>query len=595
MKLYFRLLKFIRPHLATLILAIVFMVMSAFFDSISLMMLVPLSDKVLGQKEIIFNRQIPEFLTQIIDKINETPPLVMLNVVIVAILIIFAFKGIFFFFRTYLLTKLSQLVIRDIRNALYAKIQSFSLDYFTRSATGHLVSRITYDVEIIKGAISVGLTDMFYQFLSMIFLATIVFYINWKWALISLAILPIVIFPIISIGRIIKKVSTQAQEKMADLNRKLFETISGVRIVKAFYMEKTESERVARHNFAFYKIMLKLQKRVLILGPFTEFIGACGGAFVLYYGGREVISHQLSFGVFMLFLGALLSLIRPCRRLSEIHSINQQALAAGKRIFAVLDTPVKVVEAKDAVVLPPLKKEIVFEDVSFGYGDKLVLKNLNLRIKKGEVVGLVGSSGVGKTSLVNLIPRFYDPVQGSIKIDGLDVKNVTFESLRKQIGIVTQDLILFNDTVRNNIAYSREGATDEEVIRVAKIAKAHEFIVKLPEGYNSIIGDMGMKLSGGEKQRLAIARAILNNPPILILDEATSQLDTESTRLVQEALDKLLINRTAFIIAHRLSTIKKVKKIIVLDAGRIAEVGSHDELLQKGGLYKRLFELEFLV
>ncbi|MCK4994792.1 MAG: ABC transporter ATP-binding protein [Candidatus Omnitrophica bacterium] len=593
MRLYFRLLSFIRPHLFTLGLVVVFMILSAFFDSASLTMLVPLSDKVLGQNKIVLDRPLPEFLSGVIESINNTPPLEMLNIIVIVILITFIFKGIFAFARTYFIMKLSQLVVRDIRDAVYRKIQNFSLDYFTQSATGHLVSRITYDVDIVKGTISAGLT-MIYNILTILFLATIVVYINWRWAAMSLIIVPLVAFPIVSIGRMIKKISTQAQEKMGDLNRKLIETISGVRIVKAFSMEDKEIIKVGNHNLAFYKIMVRLRKRALVLGPFTEFIGACGGAAFLYYGGRGVIEGTMSFGIFMLFLGALMSLIKPCRRLSEIHSINQQGLAAAKRIFEVLDAPIKVAEKKNAKELNVIGKEITFENVSFGYDEKLVLKNINLKVKKGEVIGLVGASGVGKTSLVNLIPRFYDPIKGKIKIDGVDIRDVTFKSLRAQIGIVTQDLMLFHDTVRNNIAYSRYESTDEQVIKAAKIAEAHEFIENLPKGYHDVIGDMGVKLSGGQKQRLAIARAILNNPPILILDEATSQLDAESTRLVQDALDNLLVDRTAFIIAHRLATVKKIKRILVFENGEIVEEGTHEELLKKNGVYRKLSDLEFL-
>lgn len=593
MRLYIRLLKFIKPHLFTMGLVVLFTILSAFFDSASLTMLVPLSDKVLGQGKIVFDKPLPGFLAEIIDKINGTDPLPMLNIIVVVILIMFIFKGIFTFCRTYFVTKLSHLVIRDLRDALYRKIQNFSLDYFTQSASGHLVSRITYDVDIIKGTISVQLA-MLYSLITVIFLSTIVVYINWKWALMSLVILPLVAFPIIKIGKVIKKISAQAQEKMGDLNKNLFETISGVRIVKAFSMEDKEIVKVGHHNFAFYKIMMRLQRRALALGPFTEFIGACGGAAFLYYGGRGVIEGTMSFGIFMLFLGALMSLIKPCRRLSEIHSINQQGLAAAERIFEVLDAPVNVAEKENAKKLGAFNKGIIFENVSFGYDQKLILKNINLKVKKGEVIGLVGASGVGKTSLVNLIPRFYDPVKGKVSIDGEDIRNVSFKSLRSQIGIVTQELMLFHDTVRNNIAYSRHDATDEEVIKAAKIAEAHEFIKNLPDGYNEVIGDMGVKLSGGQKQRLAIARAILNNPPILILDEATSQLDAESTRLVQDALDNLLMDRTAFIIAHRLATVKKIKRILVFDKGEIVEEGSHEELIKKNGVYRKLSDLEFL-
>ncbi|MBI4844929.1 MAG: ABC transporter ATP-binding protein [Candidatus Omnitrophica bacterium] len=594
MKLYLRLLSFIRVHMFTLSLAVIFMVLSAFFDSMSLTMLVPLSDKILGQNKIVFDKPLPGILAKMVEKINATPSLEILNVIVAIIMVIFVLKGIFFFFRTYLITKLSQLVIRDIRDAIYKKIQNFSLDYFTQSAAGHLVSRITYDVDILKGTISVGITDLVYQLLTMVFLASIVFYINWKWAVMSLTMVPLVAVPILHIGRMIKKISTQAQEKMGDLNRKLFETISGIRIVKAFSMEDSEITKVGNHNFLFYRIMMRLQRRALILGPMTEFIGACGGAVVLYYGGREVINGRMSFGIFVLFLGALLSLIRPFRRLSEIHSINQQSLAAAKRIFEVLDAPIKVMESKNAKVLAPIKEEIDFESISFGYDDTVILKEVSLKVKKGEVIGIVGASGVGKTTLVNLIPRFYDPTSGRVTIDGIDIKDVTFRSLRTQIGIVTQDLMLFHDSVRNNIAYSREDAALEDVVNAAKVAEAHEFIERLPQGYDTVIGDMGVKLSGGQKQRLAIARAILDNPPILILDEATSQLDAESTRLVQEALDHLLVNRTAFIIAHRLATVKKVGRIIVLEGGQIVEQGTHDELIKKNGAYKKLFDLEFL-
>ncbi len=422
----------------------------------------------------------------------------------------------------------------------------------------------------------------------------IVFYINWRWTLISLALGPIIAFPIVRVGKMVKKISTQAQEKMGDLNKKLYETISGIRIVKAFSMEDAESLKFGRHNLGFFRIMTRLLRKTLILGPLTEFIGACGGALVLYYGGREVIEGRMSSGIFILFLSALLSLLRPARRLSEINNINQQGLAAAKRIFGVLDFPVNVKEDKNAATLGDFSREIVFDKVNFAYEDKPVLKDISVTVKKGEVIGVVGASGVGKTTFVNLIPRFYDPVEGVVRIDGVDIKKVSFKSLRSQIGIVTQDLMLFNDTVRNNISYGFPQAREEEVVRAAKIAEADDFIRELPNGYDTMIGDMGMKLSGGQKQRLAIARAIINNPPILILDEATSQLDAESTRLVQNALDHLLDNRTAFVIAHRLATVKKMKRILVFEDGNIVEEGTHEELLAKGGVYRKLSDLEFL-
>ncbi|RKY36759.1 MAG: hypothetical protein DRP78_02815 [Candidatus Omnitrophota bacterium] len=595
MKLYLRLLSFIKPHKSILFLSIFFLVFAALFDSASLSVLVPLSDNVLGQHQIVINRELPAFLTHLINRINQVPALTMLYFVSITMLILFLFKSIFIFCRTYFVTKLSQLVVRDIRNALYRKVQAFSLDYFTETAIGSLVSRITYDVQIIKGTISVGLTDMVYQLLMFIFLNIIVFYINWKGALLVICILTIVVYPVIRVGKMIKKISTQVQNKMAGLNNRLFETISGIKIVKAFSQENAEIKKVAEQNFSFYKSIMKMQKRVIALGPFVEMIGACGGILVLFFGGQEVISGRMSLGVFIFFMSALMSLIRPCRRLSEVHSINQQGLAAAKRIFEILDAPIKVMEKKDAIELPLLKKNICFENINFAYKDKLVIKDLNLEIKKGEAIALVGASGSGKTTLVNLVARFYDPTKGAIKIDGFNLKDIQIKSLRQQIGIVSQDLFLFNDSVRNNIAYSRQDADISEVINAAKIALADEFIRNLPQGYDTYIGDMGMKLSGGQKQRLSIARAVLNNPPILILDEATSQLDAESTMIVQKALDTLMINRTAIVIAHRLSTVKKANKIIVLDKGRIVETGTHNQLLKAAGIYKKLFDLEFMV
>ncbi len=595
MRLYLRLLQFVRPHMNILLLAVGAMLLGAFFDSVSLGVLVPLSDKVLSQNEIIFDRELPGFLQQVVDRVNQASPLAMLNLIVAVIPGLIFLKGLFFFIRMFLLHKLTQLVIRDIRNTLYRKIQDFSLSYFSQSNAGQLVSRITYDVEVLKGCLSAGLTDLFYQGVMMFFLAFIVFYVNWKWAVVSLLIVPIVALPIIRVGRMVKKISTQAQERMGELNRKLFETIAGVRVVKAFSMEEEETERVAEQTQGFYKMMMKLQKRSLLLGPFTEFIGACGGAAVLYYGGREVIKGNMSFGVFVLFLGALLSLIKPSRRLSEIHSVNQQALAAATRIFEVLDEPIQVKEKPGARELPQISQGIEFAEVGFSYEEKSTLSDINLKINKGEIIALVGPSGAGKTTLANLLMRFYDPDQGVVKIDGIDLREVTFSSLRGQIGMVPQDLILFNDTVANNIRYGKNDASQIQIEKAAMTAEAHEFIQALPEGYDTVVGDMGVKLSGGQKQRIAIARAILNNPPILILDEATSQLDAESTRLVQEALDRVFVERTVIVIAHRLATVKKATRIVVVEAGRIVEQGTHEELLRQKGLYKKISDLEFIL
>jgi subfamily B ATP-binding cassette protein MsbA len=398
----------------------------------------------------------------------------------------------------------------------------------------------------------------------------------------------------IGVGKVLRRLSKSSQEKMADINSLLVETFIGVRIVRAFCAEDKEKSKFNRQNQDYYKLAMKSIKRVLILSNATELIGVAMALFIILYGGRQVIGGTLSFGAFALFMAALLSLIRPFKKLSQVNSIMQQALAASRRIYEVLDMVPSIKEVADAVKLPGFKNRVVFEDVCFSYADQEILKNINLEVKKGEILAIVGPSGVGKTTMADLIPRFYDPKKGRILIDGVDIKNVTFQSLRQQIGIVTQEIILFNDTIGANIAYGKPDATQEEIEQAAAQAHAFDFISNLPLGYGTVIGDRGMKLSGGERQRIAIARALLKNPPILILDEATSQLDSESERLVQVALDRLIQGRTVFIIAHRLSTVKNAHTIVVLDKGRIIQQGTHSDLISRDGLYRRLYQMQDL-
>jgi subfamily B ATP-binding cassette protein MsbA len=570
------------------------MLVSTIFDGVSLGMLVPLADRVLNNKEIIItSTTLPPAITEAVARINKTPPLTLLNIMAVLILIVFLFKGIFLFFQSYLMTDVSQRVIRDVRNSLYRKFQSLSLDYFTQAHTGTLISRITNDVSIIQNSISEGLTDLIYQSFRIILFILIIFFIHWKLAIVSLVLLPLISFPIFRIGKMLRKISTRAQEKVAEINSTLYETISGIRIVKAFSMEDYEIGKFERQNKDFYKISMKSVKRMIAIAPVTEFIGTVGGVIVLVLGGREVIKGTVSFGIFILFLGALLSLIKPFKRLSRVYAINQQALAAGMRIFEVLDLQPSIREKENAHILPKINKAIRFKGVSFKYDKETVLKNISFEVRVGEVVALVGRSGVGKTTLINLIPRFYDPTEGKITIDGYDLREVTLKSLREQIGIVSQETVLFNDTVRANIAYGRIGASREAIVQAARQANAHDFIVQMPKSYETIIGERGFRLSGGQRQRLAIARALLKNPPILILDEATSQLDTESEILVQDAIEQLMRNRTVFVIAHRLSTVRCADKIIVLDNDEIVEVGTHEQLIAQEGVYRRLYEVQF--
>jgi len=591
---YLRLLKFVKPYLGLFSLASICMAFSAVFDGVSLAMIVPLADKVLTNKKIIIPTKLPAFLAGFVERINNTPPITLLNYMAIAVMLLFFLKGLFGFLQSYLMSDIGQRVVRDIRSKLYVKFQSLSLDYFTHKRGGELISRITNDVKLVENAVSYGSTDLVYQTLQVVIFLFLTFFIYFKLALISVILVPLISFPIIKVGRMLRKLSKRSQEKMADINSILYETIIGTRIVKAFNMEDYEIEKFNRVNRDYYKISMKSIKRLLIVSPVTELLGCIAGIFVFFWAGREVIAGKLSFGIFGLFMGSLLSLIRPFKKLSQVNSLNQQAVAASERIYEVLETSPSVKERANAIDLAGFKDSVVFEDVRFKYAEHEILKGINLEVKKGTILAIVGRSGTGKTTLVDLIPRFYDPIKGRILIDGIDIKEASLKSLRQQIGIVTQETILFNDTIRANIAYGHAEAKDEAIEQAAILSHAHDFIKRLPAGYDTVIGDRGMRLSGGERQRLAIARALLKNPPILILDEATSQLDSEAERIVQEALDRLIQGRTVFVIAHRLSTVRAAHRIVVLEKGIIAQEGPHSELLDKDGLYKRLYQAQEL-
>ncbi|MCX5709869.1 MAG: ABC transporter ATP-binding protein [Candidatus Omnitrophica bacterium] len=592
MKDYLKLLKFMRPYLGLLSLATVCMGFSAIFDGVSLAMLVPLTDKVLTNRKIIIPTKLPEFLANFVDKINNTDPATLLNYMAIGILVLFFLKGFFGFYQSYWMSDLGQRIIRDIKAKLYAKIQTLSLEYFTHKRGGELMSRITNDVRIVENAVSYGTTDMVYQGLQVVIFTFLTFFIYFKMALLTFVLVPLISLPIIKVGKALRKLSKRSQENMADTNSILYETIQGTRIVKAFNMENYEIDRFNRVNSAYYKLSMKSIKRTLLLNPITEFIGSIAGVLVFFWGGKEVIAGRLSFGVFGLFLGSLLSLIRPFKKLSQVNSLNQQAFAASDRIHEVLETKPTVVDEPGAPLISAFSNDVAFENVWFSYADHEVLKNINLRVEKGQVLAIVGPSGSGKSTLLDLIPRFYDPKKGRVLIDGTDIRHVSLRSLRGLIGIVTQETILFNDTIRANIAYGDLTAGQGDIENAARQAHAHDFITKLPNGYDTVIGDRGMKISGGERQRLAIARALLKNPPVLLLDEATSQLDTQAERIVQEALDKLIEGRTVFVVAHRLSTVRNAHRIVVVDKGVIVEQGNHAELLAKDGLYKRLYSMQ---
>ncbi|MDP2941551.1 MAG: ABC transporter ATP-binding protein, partial [Candidatus Omnitrophota bacterium] len=592
MREYLKLLKFIRPYLGLFSLASLCMLFSSFFDGVSLGMLIPFVDRVFTNKKIVLPAKLPDFLAAWVDKINNTPADTLLMYMIIALITLFLLKGFFGYWQSYLMSDLGQKVVRDIRNKLYSHLQYLSLDYFTHKRGGEMISRITNDVKLVENAVSYGSTDLVYQTgLVVIYLALTVF-LYYKLALISLILVPLITFPIVRVGKILRKLSRGAQEKMADINSLLHETIIGTRIVKAFNMEDYEVEKFSRVNHGYYKLAMKSIRRILILSPLTDFLGVLAAALIIYWGGKDIISGRISFGVFGVSMGALLSLIRPFKKLSQVNSINQQAMAASERIYEVLETQASVLDKPKARELSGFKETISFQGVNFSYAETPILSEINLEVRKGMMLAIVGPSGSGKSTLVDLIPRFYDPKKGSIFIDGIDIKEASLKSLRRQIGLVTQETILFNDTIRANIAYGKQGAGQEEIEQAAIQAYAHEFICHLPLGYETVIGDRGMRLSGGERQRIAIARALLKDPPILILDEATSQLDSQAERIVQSALDRLMQGRTVFVIAHRLSTIRNAHQIIVLDKGRIVEQGSHAELLASEGHYKRLYQLQ---
>jgi ATP-binding cassette, subfamily B, bacterial MsbA len=595
MKLYFTIIKMAKPYLGIITCAIVFMIISTLTDGASLSMLAPLADKVLTGKPIILPQgNIPEFVHQLVLKANDMPQMRLLTLLAITLLFLVCLKGITFYMQSVLMEIAGQRVIRDIRGKIFEKIQYMSMDFFSKSRVGDLVSRMTYDVYVIRHVLTEGLAEGIYYSFQLVLFLSIVFIIYPKLALIVLIVMPIIGFPLIKLGKRLRKISKQAQSKMGDLNSRMQETFTAMNIVKAFSMEAEETSRFKLLNQDFYRLMLKTMRRTLLINPASEIVAAFAGVVVLIVGGRDVIAGEMSFGVFMLFLAGLAALMKPAKRLIKVYNFNQVALAAGERIFELMDQKPSVVDTPGADILDKPKKDVEYRGIHFNYdGSNEVLKGIDLKVNMGEIVCLVGPSGVGKSTLVNLLLRFYDPSDGVVLIDGVDIKSVTLDSLREHIGLVTQEPVMFNDTIANNISYGIKGKSLEKIKEAAILANADDFIRKMDQGYDAFVGERGAKLSGGEKQRLAIARAILKDPPILIMDEATAQLDADSELKVQEAIQRLIENRTVFLIAHRISTARRADRIIVIENGRIAEEGKHGELIKKGGLYCKYYKYQY--
>ena len=528
--------------------------------------------------------------------ILDARPLVALERLCILILVALLLKNLADYLQAFLMVSIEQAAIRDLRGALYGTLQRLSLDFYHGKRAGALVSRITNDVEYLRASLAAGISNLVKDSLTLIGALAWVFFASWRLALFSLVILPPVALALIQIGRRMRRRSERAQERMGDLTSILQETIFGARVVKAFGMEDFEERRFAHANQRYYEAFVHLRRISAAARPLSEYSVVLVAVAMLWFGGREIFEgHTLAPQQFVLFVTALLSTISPLKSLSEVNANVQQGVGAARRLFELLDTKPTVADAPAARPLSAFSDAVRYEDVHFAYqAGQPVLHGVTFEIRRGDVVALVGSSGAGKSTTMDLLARFYDPTGGRVTLDGMDLRVGTIASLRAQLGIVTQETILFHDTIRANIAYGLENAPEAKVREAAEAAHAHGFIERLPQGYDTVIGDRGTRLSGGERQRLAIARALLKNPPILLLDEATSSLDAESERLVQAALDRLMKDRTVLVIAHRLSTIQHADRIVVLERGRVVATGSHAELLAQDGPYRRLYDLQFV-
>lgn len=607
MKIFLRIVRYIRPHIGTLVLANVFMLLFIIFNLLSIGLIMPLVDIVFNppkaevQAEQAFSilnlgKYVSHVLAQMVLRYDRIDVLLFLTI---AIVIAFMLKNLFAVINQYLMAHVEHSIMHTLRVDVYRHLQNLSLSYFTEERKGNLISTVINDVRIINDSAMAVVNSAFRDPPQIVLFAVLLFLFDWQLTLIVAVLLPIGGFAISRIADRLKRQSILMQEKMADMMSVLDETLANQRIVKAFGMEEFESRRFEQESSRFARLMKSIQRRRNFAAPVSELFGVVAIAAILWFVGRSVIlgTGTMTPGGLIVYVTIISQMIQPLKLFGQVFNSIQEGIGAGERVFRILDTKPRIVNRPHARPIHSFNDAIRYEGVWFRYetGD-WVLKDVSFDIQQGERVAIVGPSGGGKSTLVDLLPRFYDPQQGRITIDGLDLRDVTVDSLRGLMGIVTQETILFNDTVRNNIAYGRGDISLDQIIEAAKIANAHDFIMQLPNGYDTMIGDRGTKLSGGQRQRISLARAILKNPPILIFDEATSALDTESEMLVQEAIERTLAGRTSVVIAHRLSTIQHSDRIIVIERGRIVEEGTHAMLLaNSNGTYRRLYELQFQV
>lgn len=571
MKNYMRLLAYIKPYTRRLALAVVCIIMAA-----------------------AANLYLPWIIKDMIDDVLMSKDMVMLNLIATGILVVMFTRGVFYYGQSYLVSYVGQRVIIDVRSVLFRKFQRMPLSYYDKQQTGTVMSYITNDVAVMQSAIVDNLIELVTEGSILIGSLAMMIYLDWKLSLLTLMTIPLVGFAMKIFGRKLKRSSTVIQERVAEITSLLQESISAIRVVKSFVRESYEIKRFEEQNWRNFQAAMKNVKLSSLLTPTVEFLAAIAVTFIVWFGGYEVVNEVITAGELVAFLTYAVNLANPVKRLSRVYAAIQKAMAAADRVFNIMDLDEKITDVPNAKPLPPIKGKVEFKDITFSYKEgQPALQHISLKAEPGQMIALVGPSGSGKSTIANLIPRFYDVDSGVITIDDHDIRQVTADSLREQIGLVPQETMLFSTSVMENIRYGRLEATDEEVIEAAKAANAEEFIKELPEGYDTKLGERGLNLSGGQRQRLAIARAILKNPRVLILDEATSALDTESEKIVQDALDNLMVGRTSFVIAHRLSTIFNADQIFVVENGHLREHGTHEELLAAGGLYSNLYNIQF--